>query len=176
MLKEIDYGELLKRARIMHRDILVVSPSKRELVTRITPTEVMIEDKGNNSYYMRAFNSGGILELELRTIIEGRKHPDMNGAGFVDFSLKHFQNSPFPVRACLATLVDGTSSYAKFASIYKPESQNEVEAVKATWWGKTFNKTGFTKITSENIEIRKANPEAEFPHAHVIAIFSKPIV
>lgn len=174
MLKEIDYSKLLERARIVHRDIPVLSPSQRELLTRISSTEITIEDRSDKRYYMSAFNSGGLLELELRTIINNDKHPDMNGSGFLKFALSHFHRSPFPIKACLATLVDGTSSYAKFTSIYRPESQNEVEAVKATWWGKTFNKTGFTKISAENIEIRKANPEAEFPHAHVIAIFSKP--
>lgn len=173
MLKEIDYSKLLERAGIMHRDIPVLSPSQRELLTRISTTEITIEDRKDNRYYMRAFNSGGLLELELRTIINQEKHPDMNGAGFITFALKHFHNSPFPIKACLATLVDGTSSYAKFSSVYKPESENEVEAIKATWWGKTFNKSGFTKISADNIEIRQANPKAEFPHAHVIAMFSK---
>lgn len=168
---EIDYPKLFERAKIMHSDVPVLSPSQKELRTRISLQEIAIEDILDDRYYMRAFNGCGILEFDLHTIINKVKHPDMRGEAFIAYALKHFQNSHDPVKACFCVLREGMSSYRKFMDEYR-KTGNIVRAMESTWWGKVFNKSGYTKII--NIEIRDSNSNIELSYPHVVALFSKP--
>lgn len=167
----IPFSEILKGFSSGEIHGTIQGGSGKDLLYKINPRLVKIEDKGKRAFRLWAeVDQKGQAEFEIFTEFpEGHKHPDLYAARFITFSLDFFESQGTEVSVCAADWFENGALYHSFMNAWE-RTGSRAEAAASLWSGQVFAKNGFTQITDFDVSIIRGQGELQ---SYVIARFHR---